>query len=213
MNSIPSSKAVRVIFFTALSLVTGCLSRPHLEKESFGFALPARTAESGAHGSRVLRIRSLQVTPPFDGRSLVYRTGEFSYERDPYAEFLVSPAEGLLAPVCGRWRDAGTFDAVSEAGSALTPDTLVEIQVSQLYGDFRQTGTANAVLAMRFVFFDAPKGVPGKVILQQEYSRSVPLEARNPAALIKGWNQALAQILDAAALDFGRAAEVWKGAN
>jgi hypothetical protein len=207
MNSVHFNKNLRIIFFAGLSLLTGCLSRPHLEKESFRFELPARTAEAGAHGSRVLRVRSLQVSPPFDGRALVYRTGEFSYERDSYAEFLVTPAEGLLAPVCGRWRNDGPFDAVSEAGSALKPDTLVEIQVSQLYGDFRPTGSASAVLAVRFVFFDAPKGVPGRAILQQEYSRSIPMEARNPAALIKGWNQALAEILDAAALDFGRAAE------
>jgi ABC-type uncharacterized transport system auxiliary subunit len=119
----------------------------------------------------------------------------------------------LRAPVCGRWREAGTFAAVSDAGSALKPDTLVEIQVSQLYGDFRPSENAAAVLSMRFVFFDAPKGVPGKVILQQEYSRSIPLEARNPATLVKGWNQALAQILDTAALDFGRTAEDWKRAN
>jgi hypothetical protein len=195
---------MRIALLVAICLLTGCLARPHLEKESFHFALPPRPANAAAKGSRVLRVRSLQVAPPFDGRALVYRTGESTYDRDPYAEFLVPPAEDLLAPVCKRWREAGTFESVSEDGSALKPDTLVEIHTAQLYGDFRQPENASAVLTMRFVFFDAPNDLPEKVMLEQEYSRSIPLRARTAAALVEGWNQALAQMLDAAAQDFGR---------
>ena len=43
---------------------------------------------------------------------LVYRTGEFSYERDPYAEFLVPPARDLLAPIRGYFRQNGAFAVV-----------------------------------------------------------------------------------------------------
>jgi hypothetical protein len=198
---------MRIFLFAAVCLLTGCLARPHLEKQSFIFAVPSRAASDGAPGQRVLRIRSVQIEPPFDGRSLVYRTGESSYDRDPYAEFLIPPTEGLVPSICRGWLESGTFQAVADAGSALKPDTLVEIRVSQLYGDFQQPGNASAVLAMRFLFFDAPKGVPEKVLLQKEYSRSIPLKARTADALMEGWNQALAQILDAAALDFRRAAE------
>jgi ABC-type uncharacterized transport system auxiliary subunit len=197
------SHHMRITLLAAVCLLTGCLARPHLEKQSFIFALPPSSALAGAPGNRVLRVRTLQLAPPFEGRALVYRTGEFSYNRDPYAEFLVDPAEGLIAVVCNRWRQAGAFSAVSEGGSALTPDTLVEIHVSQLYGDFRPSEKATAVLTMRFVFFDAPNGVPEKVILQREDSRNIPLKARTAAALIEGWNQALAQILDSTVQDAG----------
>jgi hypothetical protein len=154
-----------------------------------------------AAGGRVLGIRSLQVDQPFEGRSFVYRKGEFSYDRDPYAEFMAPPADGL-APSIGNWlRQSGRFSDVVEAGGALKPNTLVEIQVSQLYGDFRPAENPAAVLAMRFIFIDAPKGSPGKVLLQREYARAIPLKARTAEALIEGWNQALAQILDSAVLD------------
>ena len=126
-----------------------------------------------------------------------------SYDRDPYAQFMVPPAEGLISPICRCWREAGEFRDVAEAGSALKPDTLVEIHVGQLYGDFRNLENPAAVLAIRFVFFDATNGVPGKVILRREFSRSVPLKARTASALMEAWNQALAQILDSAALEFG----------
>ena len=154
-----------------------------------------------APGNRVLGIRTLEVAAPFEGRPFVYRTGEFSYDSDPYAEFMVPPAEGLVVPI-GSWlREAGGSSGMVGAGSALKPDTLIEIQVVQLYGDFRSSEHPAAVLAMRFVFFDASNGIPGKVILQQEYSRDIPLKAPTATALVEGWNQALAQILDSALLD------------
>jgi hypothetical protein len=116
---------------------------------------------------------------------------------------MVLPAEGLVSPICSWLRAAGRFHAVVDKGSALKPDTLLEIQVGQLYGDFRPSEQAAAVLAMRFVFLDAPDGVPGKPLLEREYSRKIPLKARTADALMEGWNQALAQILEAATQDFG----------
>ena len=195
---------MRAVLLATVCLLTGCLARPHLDQQSFIFAPPPPSAPKVAPSGRVLGIRTLQVAAPFADRAFVYRTGDFSYERDPYAEFMVPPADELLSPVCGWMREAGVFHAVVQAGSALKPDTLVEIDVGQLYGDFRQAENATAVLSMRFEFFDAPNGVPGKAILQREYARKIPLKARTADALIDGWNQALAQILASAMLDFGR---------
>jgi uncharacterized lipoprotein YmbA len=188
----------------AVCLLTGCLARPPLEQQSFIFAAPAASAAKASPGGRVLRIRSLQVAAPFEGRQFVYRTGEFSYDNDTYAQFMVPPAEGLVPPINSLTRQSGVFSAVAEPGSGLKPDTLVEIHVTQLYGDFRPSREAAAVLAMRFLFFDAPQGIPGKVLFQQEYARALPLKTRSAAALIEGWNQALDQILQAAMSDFGR---------
>jgi cholesterol transport system auxiliary component len=195
---------MRNIPYVALCLLAGCLERPHLDKQSFIFAPPSSAAPKSAPANHVLGIRTLQVAEPFDGRSFVYRTGEYSYDRDPYAEFMVHPADGLISPIESWFRQTGGFSAVIEAGSGLKPDTLVEIQVLQLYGDFRPSAPPAAVLAMRLVFFDAPTGAPERVELQQEYSQRIPLKTRTPTALIEGWNQALAQILDSAMLDLGR---------
>jgi uncharacterized lipoprotein YmbA len=193
---------MKVIPLAAVCLLTGCLARPHLDHQSFIFAPPSTSAERVAPGDRVLGIRTLQVAAPFEGRAFVYRTGESSYDQDPYAGFMVPPAQGLLSPICAWMREAGPFHAVEEAGSAVKPDTLVEIHVSQLYGDFRQSEHAMAVLAVRFVFVDAPHGVPGKVILQRDYERAIPLPAPTASALMEGWNQALAQIVHSAMVDF-----------
>jgi cholesterol transport system auxiliary component len=184
--------------------LTGCLSRTALNKQTFAFGIPAIAATNVVSSNRMLGIRNLQIAAPFEGRSLVYRTGEFSYVRDPYAEFLEPPAEELMAPVCGWLRSNGDFSAVVEAGSALKPDTLVEISVSRLFGDFRQPEHPAAILTIRFVFFDAANGIPGKAMLEQEYSRNIPLNAPTAAALMEGWNQALSEILAEVSSDFAR---------
>ncbi len=116
---------------------------------------------------------------------------------------MVHPAEALISPIETWFRQSGGFSTVVETGSALKPDTLVEIQVLQLYGDFRPSEPPAAVMAMRFVFFSEISS-PGKPVLQQEYTQRIPLKARTAAALIEGWNQALSQILDSATQDFGR---------
>jgi cholesterol transport system auxiliary component len=195
------------ILFSSLLLaglggLTGCLSKPPLKVQTFMFEPPANeTVNPAAHG-RVLGVRNLRVAAPFEGPSLVYRLGEFSYVRDPYAQFLEPPDEELLAPVCGWLRNSGNFRSVVPSGSAVKPDTLVEISFSQLFGDFRQTEHPTAVLTMQFIFLDAPDGVPGKVILQREYSRTIPLKAASAAALMTGWEQGLIEILAEASADF-----------
>jgi cholesterol transport system auxiliary component len=182
----------------------GCLSKPPLNGQTFAFSTPVFLATNGAASDRVLGIKSLQIAPPFDGRSLVYRTGEFSYEPDPYAGFLGSPAQGLIAPVCAMLRGDGCFRAVVQAGSAVKPDTLVEINLSQFYGDIRHPGNPCAVLAMELIFLDATNGLPGRVILQRNYLRQIPVRSTAPAALMEGWNQALAGIFAEVASDFRR---------
>ena len=206
-SSVHSRWVVRI--FNAVLLVSvfafaGCLSRPPLHRQTFAFSIPGSPATNGAAGGPVLGIRILQIAPPFDGRSFVYRTGEFSYARDPYAEFLSSPAEGLVAPVCAILRGDGCFSAVVEAGSAFKPDTLVEIRLNQLFGDIRKPGSPCAVLAMQVTFLGATNGLPGSVILQRNYSRRIPMNSATAAALMEGWNRALAGIFAEVASDFRR---------
>lgn len=172
----------------------GCISRPHLVRQSFTFAAPAPVA--GASSGPVLGARVMEVTPPYDGRLLVYRTGEFSFERDPYAEFLVLPADGLSTALGACFRSSGSFKAVTESGSSLRADTIAEIYVRELFGDFRKADDSAAVLAMRVVAFDAPNGAPGKVLFEKDYSRRLPVKERTPGALVAAWNQALRELAD-----------------
>jgi len=173
-----------------------------MDVQTFTFSAPASPLTVEAAGGRVLGIKILQVAPPFDGRSFVYRTGEFSYERDPYAEFLGLPAEVLVAPVTEILCGDGCFSAVVKMGSAARPDTLIEININEFYGDIRKPGSPSAVLTMQVILTDAKNGLPGKVLLQKNYSRRIPMKSTSPAALMAAWNEALVEIFADVASDF-----------
>jgi len=167
--------------------------------QSFNFASPS-SSKSTSQG-RILSIHRLTVAAAYAGQSFVYRTGESSYENDPYAEFVVPPEEGLRQPLEAHLRASGFFRDVVEPDSALQPDTLVEISVVRLYGDFRQRTNPVAELEMRFVFFDAQSRTTGKVILDKDYSEKIRLKNRTAAALMAGWNTGLSQIMKRLAED------------
>ncbi|HXT11499.1 MAG TPA: ABC-type transport auxiliary lipoprotein family protein [Candidatus Angelobacter sp.] len=192
-------KTIICILLLGAVALGGCLSRPNLVKETFAFSSPkASTAETNE--GPVIGIRQISVAPQFDGQSFTYRTGELSYERDPYAGFLVSPEESLAEPLREELRNSGAFRAVTEPDSQLKPDVELEISVPQLYGDFRDKARPVAVLQMRFLATKNTGGKP-KVLLQKDYVRKIPLSARTAAALMAGWNQALQQITTDAAND------------
>jgi len=186
----------RLLLLPLLWLLSGCLSRPPLHTQTLAFDPPADSVPKGAARSeRVVSIRSLRVAAPFDDRSLVYRVGDFSYEADPYAEFLVTPADSLRPPIRSWMNESELFGTIIEPGSALKPNTMAEITVLELYGDFRRPREPVAVLTLRFVLLDAPDGIPEKLAFEGEYSRRVRLKAPNANALMVGWNDALNQIL------------------
>ena len=166
--------------------------------------MPTPSATTAPASVRVLAIRKLQIAPPFDGRSFVYRTGEFSYERDPYAGFIGLPADILAGPIAELLHGDGGFSAVVKMGSAARPDTLIEINITELYGDIRKPGSPSAVLAMQVILTEAKNGLPGKVILQENYSRRIPMKSTAPAALMAAWNEALVEIFADIASDLRR---------
>lgn len=183
-------------WLTFLGLFTGCLSRPSLNTQTLAFGQHSGAVHATAVlTERVVSIRSLRVAAPFEDRSLVYRVGDFSYSADPYAEFLVAPAESLRAPIRSWMRQSGLFRTVVEPGSALKPNTVAEITVVELYGDFREPHKPEAVLTIRFVLLDALNGIPEKLAFDREYSRRVLLQVPKPNALMAGWNKALEEIL------------------
>jgi hypothetical protein len=183
-------------------LLTGCLSKKPLNKQSFAFTIPEATSHTTATDAPVLTLRQITVMPPFDSPSLTYRTGEFSYERDPYAVFLVSPAESLSEPIRALLRNTGKFSAVADPESSLHGALDLEISVTQLYGDFRDKEHPAANLEMRFILYRLPesrskrfaKSAP-TVLLQKIYSRRIPLKSRTAVAVVGGLNEALHQIV------------------
>lgn len=182
-------------------LLTGCLSRPALQRQNFALQTPAVASPATRPVGGVLVLRSCEISPLFAGRALVYRTGVNSYENDPYAGFLVAPDRVVALPFCAFLANSGLFTSVLEPDGLAMADQFLQIYVGDLCGDFQTPGQPAAVLSLRIVLFDAEGGKPGKVVFQKAYSRRQPISQNTAAAVVAGWNQALGEILNEIASD------------
>jgi ABC-type uncharacterized transport system auxiliary subunit len=61
------------------------------------------------------------------------------------------------------------------------------------------------VLSLHLRFFTVESGQAAKTFLQKDYSRREPLKENTAAAVVAGWDQALAQIMAEAIADIGTA--------
>jgi hypothetical protein len=76
----------------------------------------------------------------------------------------------------------------------------LEGSVNALYGDFRNPKQPAAVLEIEFFLYNENTANPG-IVTQKRYTKSVALNERSPEALVKGWDQALSEIVAALAAD------------
>lgn len=187
-----------LLFSTALALfLTGCLSKPALVTQSFALQAPAITNATPDNPGPVLELREVQISPLFAGQALVYRIGPNEYETDPYAGFLVPPAQTVGISLRGYLSNSGRFASVISSDSPLKAGELLRVYISELYGDFRQQGHPAAVLSMRMIFTTTK----GDVILEKDYTRSVPLKQNTATDVVAGYDQALAGITADLTLD------------
>ncbi|MCX5682079.1 MAG: ABC-type transport auxiliary lipoprotein family protein, partial [Planctomycetota bacterium] len=172
-------------------VLTGCLSRPALVRQTFALQAASLANSAAPAGQAVLEVRALEVSPRFEGLDFIYRRGADLYQADPYAGFLISPSRELAIALRSGFRSSGAFKDVVEPKSQLGADTALEVYITELYGDFRKPDQLAAVLSMRLLFFETGNGKARQPFLEKEYTCRVPLPQKTAAALVAGWNQAL----------------------
>jgi uncharacterized lipoprotein YmbA len=174
-------------------------------------APPARTA--GTRRAEVLRMGYVRVAASFAGNSLVYRTDDVQYVSDPYNAFIADPA-AMLGSRMADWLDrAGPFKGVAQPGSAQSAKSapyVLEATVTDLYGDFRAGMPPAAAMTIQFAVVDM-SGPRAVTLYERTIGRRVEIAQATPDALMRGYGQALAEILtqldaDLSALPTGRKA-------
>ena len=190
-----------VISLASVLVLPGCFSRPALVRQTFALEASAPLNTTNANGKGILSVGEVQVSPLFEGRPFVYRVAQDRYDADTYAGFMVPPSRAVAIPIRAFFRTSCMFQDVIEPGSRVEADTMLEVHATELYGDFRTLDQPAAVLSLRFVWFGANTGQGRKLLLQKQYDRRMQLKEQSAAALVAGWNQALAEIMKEAAAD------------
>ena len=184
----------RIIFTLALMGLVSCSlpTRAPVTPTSWLVA-PERTGEPLKTRSDLwLKIGSVSVAPPFDGRSLVYRISDQLYEKDFYNVYTTIPAE-MIADSERQWLNkANIFSATVGQSNSFFPYYTLQATVNEFYGDYRVR--PEAVVSVEFFLTTQSGGTPKPMIGANRYSKRIPLKDNSPEALVLGQQQALAEI-------------------
>jgi len=192
------------LILLATAILCGCASSPGWKRRVFAFHLPTEPPITNAQTDIVV-LRRVSISPLFQGRSFTYRTGENSYEQDPYAGFLIPPERALAEPIRVWMRASGVFGRVVEPGSALTPTLVVEVSVNELYGDFRKASQPVGTMEIHFICYEVNDGTAGRIVLDKVCARETPLTRKTPDALMAAWDADLREIMEEINSEYGRA--------
>lgn len=176
----------RVLISLLLSCVgalgAGCsFNQPYPAKDTFVL----RGGEIGRAPltlSETVRVEPVRIAPPYDGRSLVYRTGEVSVSRDYYNVFIAPPDELATAELIRMLAESGVFKQVSSVASASSADVTLECMVTDLYADERDAQRPVAVCRAKFRRLKNEGG--GTVVISdQTLDATVPITSNSGAGI------------------------------
>ena len=190
-----------------LALCASCvgIEKRYPDKRYYVLEVSANPSSANPTANETLEVSNIRVSPRYADKGFVYRTSEAGYESDFYNQFLVAPASLITEEVRKGLTGSQVFKYVIGASNQSQPSYVLEGTVNALYGDFRNPNSPRAVLEMEFFLTSEIPGKPG-ILMQKRYSKSLPLTGRTPEALIKGWNEALEEILTALVTDLKVAA-------
>ncbi len=200
-----------VLVATGILAGCGALSKPYPQKTRYAIMLPPSTAPAPStvppRTTDSLCVRALVVNEPFDGLSLVYRTGPASFETDYYNTFVAPPDRLLTGAIDQFLSQSGVFAGVFRNETSSNCRYMLEGDVLGLYGDYTDRSKPVAVIKTRFFFIDDADAAATMLFVRQ-YERSEPLSSADPAALVDGWNKGMVAILQQLTSDMASALPV-----
>ena len=188
------------LLLTALPFGCVSLDRSYPEKHYFVLEInrDAKPLDDPLNG--IVEVADIRISPRYEGQSFIYRISDGGYESDFYNQFLISPAAIVTEEVRRGLAQSGISQYVINSSDQIQPTYRLDGTVNAIYGDFRNATAARAVLEMEF-FLTKPAPGATQVLMVKRYSKSVPLSGRTPEALVRGWDQALEEILSSLVAD------------
>jgi len=184
-----------LLLFAAVFVLTACSlpSRSPVTPTSFMVNPERSGAPLKTRTSYWLKIGSVSVATPYDGKSLVYRLGDQRFEKDFYNVYTTLPAE-MISNAERQWiNQSGIFSAAVGQSNTLFPYYTLQTSVNEFYGDYRVR--PEAVVSIEFFLTFESGGRSNPMIGSNRYTKRIALKDNTPEALVLGQQQALAEIL------------------
>lgn len=156
---------------------------------------PAPPAAEGARaGGPVLLVRAMSAGPGLDQRGLQSLAADGSLTVDYYNLWAVPPADALTQGLVTWAQASGLFSAVVTAGSRLTPDLILEGELTQLLAD-PSANVARAQMSLLIIKASGALGGFAQPLAQLSLAAAAPLAGNGTAAREAAQNQAMAGLL------------------
>jgi uncharacterized lipoprotein YmbA len=155
---------------------------------------------AGIPREQVLQVRRVNIAPPFDGPSLVYRPPGGTYVKDYYSEWVSAPEELFTTQMVDWLSTSGPFASVVDGRSAAPHQFVLETCITSLYGDFQQPTEPKVVLTAR-VYLLGDRAVA----FQNHYDISIPIADASAQQMVVGSGRAYRQLLESITQDLAAA--------
>ncbi len=187
--------ALRYALVTGVILVCAAcsLGQPIPQARTYVIEPPPPASVIARH-PLTLRMGRVRVAPAFAGQALVVRVEGVRYAADFYHTFIAEPGDLLGARMAGWLALSGPFGTVLQPDSTTPAAYALEAVVIDLYGDFSPGRSPIAVMTVQFTLVDL-QGLTPQMRLERTISRRIELAEATPDALVRGYGQALSEIL------------------
>lgn len=166
----------------------GCGVQPQPAPSNSFFMLNVQpdAAPIDAASAACLTLRSVTVRPQFAGVALVYRTGELTYEKDYYNQFLAVPDQ-QFGDILAEWLRSADVRVCADGRTDGTQRLTLEPHLEAIYADFRNPSAPAAYARMRFVLTRYDRSCRcSSIVLDETFEAVAPLPPRPAAEAVVG---------------------------
>jgi len=192
-----SNKLIFSSFLLLIALAIGCpnVNKPYPERTFFLFEVSSPTQIATVQGTSA-DVNRFSISPRSEGREFIYRTTDLEYKSDFYNQFF-RPPHNIITEAARQWiNESELFADVLTPVSQAIADYQIEGNIIELYGDYRNLASANAVMSIQFYLLKISEdGSDPDILLSKTYTSEQPIGTASPQNLMNGWNLALEDIL------------------
>ncbi|MFA6600021.1 MAG: hypothetical protein WC352_08165 [Candidatus Omnitrophota bacterium] len=182
-----------------LAIFSGCanvdLKKPFPEIKTYSLDLSRQDHAAYAGKPVSVRFDAFSAVPAFADRYLTYRTSETAYEQDFYNQLMTSPAKMTGDQAASWMKGSALVSVVAPLEVPMTPDYVVNGQLLELFGDYRNASSPKAVLHIQLTVSRPASSGTAEVLFQKVYPVDLAIDRPSPKALTEGWSLCLGQIM------------------
>lgn len=173
-------------------ILSGCESGTDFSRRSFVLEASRSGLSQQPTKDIILTVRRFNIDKTFSTKSFVYRKGQSEYETDFYNQFLVMPNDTITGKARSWLSESALFKLVLESGSYADATHMLEGNIVELYGDFRDKTSPKASMKMRFFLIQLSDKA---VVFAKTYEATSGAGDRKVESLVRAFDDCLKNIL------------------